>query len=111
MLGVLGLLAGAGDAVAAAVTADPLTAIVAAVLTALTGVQTAQVSGLRNDFHTYRLDQEKRMKAIEDDHKQLRQAVDGLGGQVKEILEDSSPARARVRTGSHSTTRGRRPKG
>lgn len=110
MLAALGLLAATGDAVAAAVTNDPLVAIAAAVLTALTGVQTAQVSGLRNDFHTYRLDQEKRMKAIEDENKAMKQTLDRLDSQVQGIVEVAEPPPRRPRTGSHSTTKGQRPR-
>lgn len=91
---VLGVLA-AGDLVAS----DPIVVVagtLATVITALTGVQTAQMSGLRHDFQTYRTDQDARMKKLE--------------GRV-ELLEGEVPASPRRRkvTSSQTTTRGKRP--
>lgn len=79
----------------AAATADPVTVIggvLLAAITALNAGQTAQMSGLRHDFQTYRDAQDRRVKALEElvaEHAQIL-----LGGPKK-------------KTASHSTTRGR----
>lgn len=91
----LGVVAAAGELSAS----DPVTVVgglMAAALTALTGVQTAQMSGLRHDFQTYRTDQDARMKKLE--------------GRI-ELLEGEAPAPPRRRkvTSSQTTTRGKRP--
>jgi len=86
---------------------DPVTVIggiLATALTALTGVQTAQMSGLRHDFQTYRADQDAKMRKLEEAHRILGEQVEDL--QERTPIE---PARRKSSSSQSTTTRGRRP--
>ena len=93
---MLALFAAAGDLA----TADPALALIGGtlgtVITILTGVQTAQMSGLRHDFQSYRKDQDEKMREFAD---RLQQ------------LEDGACESPRKVTGSQSSTRNRRVRG
>jgi len=88
------------------VAGDPITVIggiLATALTALTGVQTAQMSGLRHDFQAYRTDQDAKMRKLEEAHRLL-------GEQVEDLQERTPIEPVRRKNSSQSTTtRGRRP--
>lgn len=104
--------AGGADAVAVVDPGNVLLGAVGALLSGLTGVQihrageaNTQLAGLRTDFQAYRADQDARMKKLEDGHADLA----GRIAELEDGAEESQPRRAVKSTGSHSTTRGRRP--
>lgn len=103
---MIDLLLATVDAVANDPTTDVITKAIGVLLTALTGltgVQTAQMSGIRHDLQAQRVEQEKRFRKIEDD---IAEVVDRV-----ELLEPEEPPRRRQpkTTGSHTQTRGKKP--
>lgn len=97
-------LAALGDTAAG----DPLTVIggvLATALTALTGVQTAQMSGLRHDFQTYRADQDAKMRKLEEAQRVIVEQLDDLHERTPPV-----ETTRRKSSSQSTTTRGRRPR-